>query len=188
MTGLGDFYITQNPPPDRLQMKGSYHAQFKFLYFTFKNSNHGTQKKTTELIHRNCLAFFETGWTWTIRWTKKFGEACVTATFWISRGEMWEPFHQAAYLVGYLSGNSKADEILKAGWVIGGLRRTGLPPGVRCAEREPKPQKRSFQRSFEDNDPSVVNSPCDPYPAMKMEKNFKSKIDQILKTPETRAS
>jgi len=127
---------------------------------------------------------FETGLNWDYpAGAKKFARAAlIPATSELVEGNDENLSIKACLSVAIFSATA-ADEILKGGWWSGGLPlricrlRSGGSRSV-----NPKSQKRSFSGSFEDNDPSGVKiRHAIRIADEKMEKNFKSKIDQISK-------
>jgi len=137
------------------------------------------KKKTTEFDPQELLAFLRQDELDYPAGAKKFGEAALPLLSELVEGNDENLSIKAAYLVGYISGTA-ADEILKAAGDRG-IAPVRIAAAFGAQKREPKIAEAILQRSFEDNDPSVVKFAMRSVSAMKMEKNFKSKIDQISK-------
>jgi hypothetical protein len=137
------------------------------------------KKKTTEFDPQELLAFLRQDELDYPAGAKKFGEAALPLLSELVEGNDENLSIKAAYLVGYISGTA-ADEILKAAGDRG-IAPVRIAAAFGAQKREPKIAEAILQRSFEDNDPSVVKFAMRSVSAMKMEKNFKSKIEHISK-------
>jgi len=136
-------------------------------------------KKTSEFDPQELLAFLRYDELDYPAGAKKFRQAALPLLSELIEGNDENLSIKAAYLVGYISGTA-ADKILK---VAGdrGIAPVRIAAAFGAQKREPKIAEAILQRSFEDNDPSVVKFAIRSVSAMKMEKNSKSNIDQISK-------
>lgn len=138
------------------------------------------KKKTSEFDPQELLAFLRQDELDYPAGAKKFGEAALPLLAELIEGNDENLSIKAAYLVGYISGTG-ADEILKAA-ADRGIAPVRIAAAYGAQKREPKIAEAILQRSLDDNDPSVVKFAMRSASALKMEKNFKSKIDHISKT------
>jgi len=138
------------------------------------------KKKTSEFDPQELLAFLRQDELDYPAGAKKFGEAALPLLAELIEGNDENLSIKAAYLVGYISGTG-ADEILKTA-ADRGIAPVRIAAAYGAQKREPKIAESILERSFEDNDPSVVKYAMRSASALKMEKNFKSKIDHISKT------
>lgn len=138
------------------------------------------KKKTSEFAPEELLAFLRQDELDYPAGAKNFGEAALPLLSDLIEGNDENLSIKAAYLVGYISGD-EADGILKTA-ADRGIAPVRIAAAFGAQKREPKIAEAILQRSFEDHDPSVLKFAMRSASAMKMENNFKSKIEQISKT------
>ncbi len=110
---------------------------------------------------------------------KKFGKDALPLLENLIEGSDENLAIKAAYLVGYMEDEGANDILSKA--ADKGIAPVRIAAAFGAQKREPKIAEAILQRSFDDNDPSVVKFAMRSASALKMEKTFKSKIDHISK-------